>query len=673
MGSAARPSTAPAFSFLLSPSSFFWALAALITLVSLLLQVGGLSHQAVIDDHGWLHDPVYRGCDRSAWECFKHPQLYYYYRPLVAVSFVLGLRLHPIAATVLPGEARPFHVENLLMHGLAVLLVFWLFGLLFEHRRSALLGGLLFALHPLNVPVTTFIGGRTDNLALICLMLWAIGLVKGQKYWLWRILSLLAFGGALFAKEQCYLLLLLAPLLASWHEGKAEGERKKERNRQDWRKWVWLAWFAVPAFAHLWCWRRVGQTTRAEDLAGHGVARSFFSQAYWPLGLHLEMIGRTCWYYLCCFLFPTVSRMHQSTLGPWDCRALGPKGCTTPGVPLPPSLWLAVGGGVALVFALWLGWRTWHLRACRFCLLWVGLTLLPCLNIIPVPSQFIAPYRALIPLVGVCGLAGALLEPCFAVPSRLSKQMWAAGGVALVGACLALTSLTLADVAWWKDDGTLMQAEMAADLNFVPARTGVAYLHELNGEVEEAIGSYDIAVRQLLPETAGAAHPADAIIRAERAGDLPRRVESASSLRYNDLPYLANMLLTRGGLNQRLARWNDAAEDYRAAYALLPQNDSLGDWLAYALDHAGRRNEAETVLKAQIARRADAYRLSQLGSLYFRAGRWTAARDTLAQALQAPASSTGATMDTLLAQQQYRQASLHLLSKNLNNKTTTKP
>ncbi len=709
---AATPPAIPAsFSFLLSPFSF-WALAALITLISMALQFGGLGHEAVIDDHGWLRDPVYRGCGQNAWECFRHPQLYYYYRPLVAVSFVLGLRLHPLAALVAPDEARPFHIENLLMHGMAVLLVFWLLRLLIGRGLPALISGLLFALHPLNVPVTTFIGGRTDNLALIFLALWAIGLIKGQRSFLWRVLSLLAFMGALFTKEQCYLLLLLAPTLASWR-GKEDSSAQENSNakpasefnsefnsdlkdktpdddnvRTDWRRLAWLAWFAVPAFAHLWFWRRVGQTMQAEDQAAHAVTRSFFAHAPWGLGLHIEMIGRTCWYYACCFLFPTVSRMHQSTLGPWDCAALGPGGCGVAGMPQPPSLWLAGGGYVALGFSLWLTWRTWKRPACRVCLLWLGLTLLPCLNFIPVPSQFIAPYRALIPLVGVCGLMGALIEQALtkwrrqgtarrtadktfdaASPSLLPALLFAPVLALLAVVCVILAWASLLDVAWWKNDGMLMQAEMRYDLNFVPARTGEAFLRDQNGDVEAAIASYDTALRQLLPESGDKSggertggkkrsdNAADVIIRAAHAPDMPRRIASASSLRYNDVPYLANSLLARGGLHQRLAHWSDAAEDYRAAQALMPLNANIGDWLAYALDHAGRWPEAEKVLIAQIARRADSYRLSQLGSLYFRQGRWEAARDMLGLALQAPASDMGASMDAGLARQQYQQAS----------------
>ena len=123
-------------------------------------------------------------------------------------------------------EAYPFHVESLIQHGIVVLLVFWLFRLLFRRDLPALLGGVLFALHPLNVPVTTFIGGRTDNLALIFIALFAIGLLKtGTKYKAVAFLvSLLGFTAALFTKEQCVLLVALAPLLTTMHNAEEPGE-----------------------------------------------------------------------------------------------------------------------------------------------------------------------------------------------------------------------------------------------------------------------------------------------------------------------------------------------------------------------------------------------------------------------------------------------------------------
>ena len=215
----------------------------------------------------------------------------------------------------------------------------------------------------------------------------------------------------------------------------------------------------------------------------------------------------------------------------------------------------------------------------------------------------------------------------------LSFVVW----TALTVICGCLMWGTLADVPQWKNDGTLMQAEIRYDRNFLPAKTGEAYLYDREGKNEEAIASYDQAVHQLLPE----ARTVEDVIRAALAPDMPRRVASASSLRYNDVPYLATSIAARGGLKQRLERWDGAAEDYRAALALNPKDDTMGDWLAYAYDHAGNLAAEEAALKAQIARRADSYRLAQLGDVYFRQGRWALARDTLAQALRAPASDTG--------------------------------
>ena len=94
--------------------------------------MGWVKGEAVIDDHGWLHDPQTRGCGENAWDCFKHPQMLYYYRPLLGISFVFGKRWFHVSPQSGHDESFPFHVENLVQHGLVVLLVFWLLRLLFR-------------------------------------------------------------------------------------------------------------------------------------------------------------------------------------------------------------------------------------------------------------------------------------------------------------------------------------------------------------------------------------------------------------------------------------------------------------------------------------------------------------------------------------------------------------
>ncbi len=674
-------------SFILHPSSFA-LFALLMTFLSMALQWSGTKGEAVIDDHGWLHDPATRGCSENAWDCFRHPQMMYYYRPLIGVSFVWSKRWFHNLPLHGRDEAFPFHVENLVQHGIAVLLVFWLLRLLFRRNLPAAIGGALFALHPLHVPVTTFIGGRPDTMALIFLALYAIGLLKmGQREkekirdtryeiregeetlptinsqlsanssfilhassFAWLFLSLLAFTAAIFTKEQCLLMVLLAPLLVTLHQKQIA-----------WERLWWLGVFAIPIAQFLKMARHVSQTEQMHD-----PTRTFFSHSLWSLPLHIQMIGRTCWYYAGAFLWPTVDHMHGSTLGPWDWAALGPLGQNLPpDLPTPPPIGVAVGGYAALGFTLWLLLRLWRNPACRFCLLWLLLTLLPCLNILPVPSQFVAPYRAAIPLFGVCGLLGAGFAYGFetwAAAWRLSAPFWKHIGPVLLlftlsAVCIRFVVITRADIPEWRNDLQLMYAEMHADPNFTPARGGEAYVFAQAGEGEKALESYNKMLRQMVPE---ARTPAE-ITQAGRKSDWPRRAASGSSLRYNNIPYLANTLQARGSVYQMLGRWNEAAGDYRASQMLNPADHVIGDWLAYACDHAGLYGEAEAALKTQIAYAPDSYRLSQLGGLYYRLHRWAEARDTLQKSLRAPQSKTGARADLELAQRQYDEAFVRAL------------
>ena len=676
---------------------FYCLFVLLMTLLSMALQLGGLNGEAVIDDHGWLHDHDTRGCTTNAWDCFQHTQMLYYYRPLIGVSFAMSLRWFHNLPLHGHNEAFPFHAENLIQHGFVVLLAFWLLRLLFRRRLPAAIGGALFALHPLHVPVTTFIGGRPDNMAQIFLALYAIGLLKAGKKegeekekrrkgekeiieqeigeessfssyssphfvsssllllfsfssFLWLALSLFAFGAAIFTKEQCLLMALLGPLLLSLHQ-----------KRIAWERLWWLSLYAVPITMYLYLARRVSHAAQAHD-----PTRAFFSPSLWSLPLHIQMIGRTCWYYAGAFLWPNVDHMHGSTLGPWDWRALGPLGRNIPpDLPTPPPLGVAIGGYVALGFTLWLLVRVWRNPACVFCLLWLLLTLLPCLNIIPVPSQFIAPYRAAIPLFGVCGLFGAgfaYLADRWNAYGRNSASLWSQVGLflfllALFTLCIRYIGVTRADIPEWRNDMTLMYAEMHADPNFTPARGGEAYVFNGKGEYDKGLESYNKMLRQMVPE----AHTPTEIVQAGRAPDWPRRAASGSSLRYNNIPYLANTLQARGGTYQALGRWAEAAGDYRASLALNSADHIIGDWLAFACDHAGLYAEAEAVLKKQIAYFPDSYRLSQLGSLYYRQGRWTEARDTLQKSLRAPQSKTGSSADLVLARRQAEEAFIRAL------------
>src|SRR5438552_2192711 len=83
-----------------------------------------------------------------------------FYRPLQTVSFMLD---------ALVGGPNPFiyHLTNLLLHVVSSLCVFWLLLTLGYQRRLSLLLALVFALHPMFVPMVAWIPTRGDLLLTI--------------------------------------------------------------------------------------------------------------------------------------------------------------------------------------------------------------------------------------------------------------------------------------------------------------------------------------------------------------------------------------------------------------------------------------------------------------------------------------------------------------------------
>jgi tetratricopeptide (TPR) repeat protein len=80
----------------------------------------------------------------------------------------------PTSPDASPLDARPFHALNLLLHATAACIVLLLLRMLIDHPPAALVGSLLFALHPLQVEPVAWVSGTKDVLfALLALIaLW---------------------------------------------------------------------------------------------------------------------------------------------------------------------------------------------------------------------------------------------------------------------------------------------------------------------------------------------------------------------------------------------------------------------------------------------------------------------------------------------------------------------
>ncbi len=363
--------------------AWFPLICTLIVLISTAVEFESIYGDFVIDDHGVISDVGARGCDDNPLDCFKHPLFHTYYRPMVSVTFAIVKRFHLHGAS-----ADWFHIENLVFHAATVALGLWLFRLLLRRRTSALIAGSLFALHPSQVVATAFISGRSVTLSILFAFVFAIGLKRGStllRVWsrtrsvrhralayLWLLLSLLGFAAALFTREQVIGLVLLTPLLAGCGTRRTErrsGSKERGTGGKPCSGWAWLSLYLMPTAVY-------GIACKIVLTSVH------LPRIDWSFRLHVEMVGRTIWYFVVALLFPTVSTLHQGTLDAWD---------------VPQPVVSLLGYACAAVWLLLLACV--HRSRIQLIMgLWFVVTVLPCLNLYPDSSMFVAPFRVPLPL-----------------------------------------------------------------------------------------------------------------------------------------------------------------------------------------------------------------------------------------------------------------------------------
>lgn len=545
-----------------SRKKWFPVLCFLIVTLSTVIEIGCLNNALVIDDLTLVFNGDERGCGENPIDCFSGKLFHLYYRPMLTASFAAVQRFH-----IHDNSPQWFHMENLLLHAAVTALALWLFRLILRRRTAALVAGALFALHPVQVCVTAFIGGRTDTLALFFLFLFAIGLHRAgtllrvgrrsksarhtRRALLWIALSVPAFLAAIFTKEQVIPLVLVTPLLVNPNlrmvlSRKSVDVRRRAGYTQPGPPW-WLVIYLAPILIFTMASSRV--------LKGDSLPH-----ADWTNALHVEMVGRTLWYFAKTFFAPTVTTLHQSTLGAWD---VPQRGVELLGY-LAAALWM-------LLLA-----RVWSSRRLRTLGLWATLTLFSCINLIPIPSQFASPYRAAIPLFGIAGLAGSVIaERSIAFWRRLAPSVTENGcravSASLLCAFFAWCIVTsMVDVPMWKDETQLMKAEVAADPNYIPARAALAndYSFDQPPDYNASLKEYNICVQQLF----GANTPTDRYAALILSPQMVRTMRSASGLRYGPEWYLPPLIRGRGGAFHNLHRYDEAIENYKVVLAVTPKD-----------------------------------------------------------------------------------------------------
>lgn len=221
--------------------AFLLLLAASLLTASLALRGDVLGY----DDAGLLYGSSGgRGALQRGPASFFGTELFYYaYLPFYGLSYwVDGVFGADHEKTFL------FHLQNVLWHAATSYLVFLVLANLVRHRRAALLGALLFAVHPLHVESVAWIAGRKELLSGFFLFLaWLLALraeERGRGPYLATALA--SFFVACFAKASAVvlpLLLLAAALLLPRYAGR--------RRRAALATWPFFVVAVVPTIVHL--------------------------------------------------------------------------------------------------------------------------------------------------------------------------------------------------------------------------------------------------------------------------------------------------------------------------------------------------------------------------------------------------------------------------------------
>jgi len=140
------------------------------------------------------------------------------YRPLSIASFAVEF-------SAFGQSSKTSHLINVLLYALNCLLLFRIFGMLYQHPKDkskflsvAFIGAMIFAAHPLHVEVVANVKGRDEILTMIaCLgtMYFTIKYLLSEKI-LWLIPLFITFFLGMMTKENTITFLVILPLLG-WY------------------------------------------------------------------------------------------------------------------------------------------------------------------------------------------------------------------------------------------------------------------------------------------------------------------------------------------------------------------------------------------------------------------------------------------------------------------------
>lgn len=545
--------------------------AALIALgLALLLYANSLSAEFVFDDDALiLENPLVTGHGRVL-EILGLGGRSPAYRPIRTLSYALD-------HAIWEGNPAGYHLSNVLYHGLTSLLVFVIARLLDLGSSTALMGMILFVVHPVHTDAVTYVSGRRDVLStLFYLAGFAAYLVDrrrpGPMPVAWLSLCYLL---AIFTKEMAVTL----PVVCLAHHLTWDREPARTSPRGPLFFGALFAVGALFAYHAVYLERNVTLMPR------------FHGGSFWIT--MLTMTRAFCHYVGLLVLPLTLSADYSWNAFPLSTGLLEPR-------TLVAVLATVVAG--MLPFA-------WVRRRPRlaFGLFWYWITLGPVSQVVP-HTEMVAEHYLYLPSAAYCLGLGALL----AYWLQLNPGVAGATALILVSSLAVRTVVRNED---WQDARTLWSATVRDHPDCARAQTNLGLVMEAEGKIPEAMKRYRIAL-SILPEDP---HTLNNLGTLEMQSGRVKEARDLLARAVARVPGYPEALSNLGAAECELGDLASAERRIRAALVSRPDYPSALLNLGMILRRQGpsRHGEAEeTYRKALTVVPSNASAYNNLGALY---------------------------------------------------------
>ncbi len=491
-----------------------------------------------------------------------------HYWPVTYTSFWLEHKLWGF-------EPLGYHVVNVLLHAVNVLLVWWLL------RRFAVPGAwvvaAVFAVHPLHVESVAWVIERKDVLSGLFYLTSFLAYVRfndrgsPSRY----LLALGLFAAGLLSKT---VVVTLPAALLIWHWW-----RRGRITRPDLLR-------TAPFFA-------VGLTIAAADTAFYRTREALALD--YSFVERILIAGRALWFYAGKLAWPD----DLAVIYPlWEIRSGDAVG------------WLCVAGAVAVPVVLWLRREKWG-RGPLACVAFYAATLSPALGLIDYGyMQFALVADRFQYLAGI-----GLLTLAVAALGRAAGRFPAAGltaGKILVAAVLALLGwLTWRHAANFRDDATLFSHIVSLNPEARDAHLNLSEALIETDRFEESLEASRTAVEQRADSPGAHSNLGLALMALDRFEEAEAAFGRTLAIDPRDRNGLQNL----GELMKKQGRYDEAVEQYRLALEIDP-DFALG-WAGLADAHllAGRHEEAAEAARKSLSIDPDSPNTAALDSLLGRA------------------------------------------------------